>query len=222
MSIDRQPYDPDILASRYDRQSDSWHAMIQHHGFEQAYERLIARIFRQPRYQQPTGNLRVLDAGIGTGAMTEAFHRCIGRRFEAAGVDISTGMLRAAAARLGQLGMDVSLAKADLTALPYADDSFDVVLAAHVIEHLPQPQQAIAEIFRVLRPGGILICCITRQSSTGAYIQLKWRTHKADTPTAIGWLRHGGLTSVRAIPLDKQSATRRFSIGYVGRKPLVD
>lgn len=43
---------------------------------------------------------------------------------------------------------------ADLCALPFADGSFDVVFASHVLEHIPDDHAAIAEIWRVLRPGG--------------------------------------------------------------------
>ena len=46
---------------------------------------------------------------------------------------------------------------ADATALPYADDSFDAVLIANALHVMPEPEKALREIDRVLRPGGILI-----------------------------------------------------------------
>jgi SAM-dependent methyltransferase len=44
--------------------------------------------------------------------------------------------------------------KADLCALPFADDSFDVILCNHVLEHIPDDQKALSELYRVLKPGG--------------------------------------------------------------------
>ena len=47
--------------------------------------------------------------------------------------------------------------KMDVTAIPYAEDSFDWVLCNHVLEHVPDDAKALREIFRVLKPGGIAI-----------------------------------------------------------------
>jgi len=44
--------------------------------------------------------------------------------------------------------------KADLCALPFADHSFDVILCNHVLEHIPDDQKALSEMYRVLKPGG--------------------------------------------------------------------
>jgi SAM-dependent methyltransferase len=44
--------------------------------------------------------------------------------------------------------------KADITALPFADDSFDVILCSHVLEHIVDDRKAMRELYRVLRPGG--------------------------------------------------------------------
>ena len=47
--------------------------------------------------------------------------------------------------------------QADLTALPFADERFDLILCSHVLEHVPDDGQAMREMFRVLRPGGIAL-----------------------------------------------------------------
>lgn len=59
-------------------------------------------------------------------------------------------------ARYVSVDYDSSLAMmhADLTALPFSDDRFDFILCSHVLEHIPADRQAMAELFRVLRPGG--------------------------------------------------------------------
>lgn len=217
-SVTRSPYGPDDLAAQYDRKSQDWHKVISRHGFEEAYRSLIGKVMRQTRYRQECRDLRVLDAGVGTGAMSAAFHKQIGRPFQLDGVDISTSMLEQAGLRLRTQEIALTLGRADLHRLPYPDKTFDVVLAAHVIEHLPDPQLALVEMYRVLKPGGIMICSITRSSLLGAYVQLIWRTHRVSPSTALKWLKGCGLNSVRAVPFDKGSPARRFSLGYVGRK----
>ena len=219
LSVDRSPFEPEVLAAYYDRKSRDWHHVIDRHGFELAYKQLIERVMRQPRYRQDKGALRVLDAGIGTGAMSSALCEYIGNPFQLDGIDISPAMLRQAELRLEHRGIDFTLKRANLATLPYPDSTFDVVLVAHVIEHLPNPQLALDEMYRVLKPGGILICSVTRVSLLGAYVQLIWRTHQVSLTKALRWFRGSGLKSVRAIPFDKRSVARRFSLGYVGRKP---
>ena len=53
-----------------------------------------------------------------------------------------------------RLGLDVQTARADAEALPFADESFDLVLGHAVLHHLPNLRRAFAEFHRVLRPGG--------------------------------------------------------------------
>ena len=69
--------------------------------------------------------------------------------------DYSDGMI--AEAKKGAYPSNLHFEKADATALPYEDDSFDAVLIANALHIIPQPEQALREIDRVLRPDGILI-----------------------------------------------------------------
>jgi SAM-dependent methyltransferase len=56
---------------------------------------------------------------------------------------------------------------ADAQRLQYEDDSFDAVVALHVLHHLPSPRRALAEMVRVVRPGGALLIAVTRNSTAG-------------------------------------------------------
>lgn len=69
--------------------------------------------------------------------------------------DYSDGMIREA--KKGQRPSNLTFEVADATALPYTDDSFDVVLIANALHVMPDPEKALSEINRVLRPDGILI-----------------------------------------------------------------
>ncbi len=72
------------------------------------------------------------------------------------GVDLSHGRLRQARGAGGH----VSLAQADAAALPLTDETFASVIAVSVCEHLLQPRAALAEAFRVLRPGGRFVATV--------------------------------------------------------------
>lgn len=69
--------------------------------------------------------------------------------------DYSDGMI--AQAKKGDCPANLRFEVADATNLPYADDSFDAVLIANALHIIPEPEKALREIDRVLRPGGILI-----------------------------------------------------------------
>ncbi len=102
---------------------------------------------------QPTW--RVLDAGCGAGhtALTFAPHVA-----HVTGVDLSEAMLaqcrhNAAARDLA----NVDFRRGDVEALPFDDGTFDLVVSRYSAHHWPQPQQALREIHRVLRPGGAFL-----------------------------------------------------------------
>ncbi len=90
--------------------------------------------------------LRVLDLGCRTGALTQ--HYAAGN--ELVGVDVDRGALEQAEARLG-----IETVWADVEdELPFPDESFDVVVAGELLEHLADPAAAVAHVRRVLKPGG--------------------------------------------------------------------
>lgn len=102
----------------------------------------------------PTASERLLDVGTGPGLLLTALARRHQRPADATGIDSSPEML----ARASVLPAGWSLDEADATALPFDEKSFDVVTASyffHVVE-ARERGAAIAEIARVLRPGGRL------------------------------------------------------------------
>ncbi|MFN0062680.1 MAG: class I SAM-dependent methyltransferase, partial [Myxococcaceae bacterium] len=120
-------------------------------------EREVARLEKQARYVSafslrgftiPPG-ARVLDFGTGVGAMAQQLlDRYPG--IHLTGVDLRASQLEQA--RKNHPGADY--VQADGTSLPFADATFDVVHASWVLEHVPSPQTVLAEVFRVLKPGG--------------------------------------------------------------------
>ena len=79
-------------------------------------------------------------------------------------VDLSASELvdeQVGAARLANPGLEIIQAAA--TALPHADEAFDLVFILEVLEHLPQPEVAMGELRRVVRPGGWLVAGVPRE-----------------------------------------------------------
>ncbi|MEL6572986.1 MAG: methyltransferase domain-containing protein [Pseudomonadota bacterium] len=218
VSVGRRAFRARDLQAHYDKQSGVWQSKIDRYGFEAAYADLISRVLCHWRYRVVAREPRVLDAGVGTGAMAAAFAKQLGRPFRLVGVDLSSEMLARVRDRFARSSVQVDLLQADLAALPFADQKFDVVLVAHVLEHLSAPDRVLAELYRVLKPGGVVIACITRRSWMGLMVQMLWRTHRVDIGLAERWLRGAGFVQVRAMSLDKDQAARRWSIGYVARK----
>ncbi|MBK6694244.1 MAG: class I SAM-dependent methyltransferase [Myxococcales bacterium] len=90
----------------------------------------------------------VLECGCGTGLLLERI-RAFARA--AKGIDLSPRMLERARAR----GLDVT--EGSVTALPFADNSFDVTCSFKVLAHVPDLGGALREMARVTRPGGIIL-----------------------------------------------------------------
>jgi SAM-dependent methyltransferase len=93
--------------------------------------------------------LRVLDLGCRTGALTDYY----ADGNSVVGVDVDRAALEHA---VGRLGIETVWADVE-EELPFPDVSFDVVVAAELLEHLSEPAAAVAHVLRVLRPGGLFV-----------------------------------------------------------------
>ncbi len=102
---------------------------------------------------------RVLEVGCGPGWFWAAAADVLPARLDLTLTDLSAGMVETACARAAEAGPDwaVEGRALDATRLPFADASFDVVMACHMLYHVPDPALAIAELARVLRPGGVAL-----------------------------------------------------------------
>ena len=109
------------------------------------------------------GDERVLDVGCGPGDLLRAMARRHPGWGALVGFDLSPGMARRAAEQArdlppGPSDQDlVHFFTGDAQALPFPDASFDVVMARHMLYHVPDIDRAVAEAARVLRPGGALL-----------------------------------------------------------------
>lgn len=106
------------------------------------------------RHLAPQPQLVLLDVGCGPGAQHLRLRQ---QQMRLVGLDLSIGMLREACGQARRAGLAVRLCRADATRIPLADASVDRVMANHMLYHVPEPQRALAEMRRVLRPGGRIV-----------------------------------------------------------------
>ncbi len=136
-----QPFDQDYFHSGpYARVS---YARFSQYWWSNRYYAKLAR-----RYGSRQG--RVLEVGCGLGHLLS----WLADRYQVVGTDVNPWALEEARGNVPQ-GQFLQLSAQDMHALE--DGSFQIVIAKHVIEHLPDPDQALGEFSRLLAPGGILL-----------------------------------------------------------------
>lgn len=114
------------------------------------------------------GCLRVLDVGCGDGALAVALSRS---GASVIGLDLDPRMLNAARARAKTELSDLKLVPGRAEALPFADATFDRVVAVTTLCFIPDANRAITEMMRVLKPGGRLVIGELGRWSTWAAIR---------------------------------------------------
>jgi 2-polyprenyl-6-hydroxyphenyl methylase/3-demethylubiquinone-9 3-methyltransferase len=182
----------------------------------------------------PVG-LRVLDIGCGGGLLAEEFARL---GFRVVGVDPSEESLAAARTHAASQGLAIGYQCARGEALPFADDSFDVVYCCDVLEHVNDVGEVIAEIARVLKPRGTFLFDTINRTLQSRLIVIKllqeWRWTALMPPRLHDWnmfirpaelrrelerhgLVSGGLTGLkpRANPFRLIRALRRRKRGLL-------
>lgn len=153
---------------------------------------------------------RVLEVGVGTGISLPQYAANL-RIF---GTDISAAMLRKARARVAdlRLGNVEGLAVMDAEKLEFPDHSFDVVMAQYVVTAVPNPEAALNEFARVLRPGGeiILLSRVSADAGMRRFIEqqlqpvvrrLGWRTEFAWSRYAEWAARTSGIELIERRPV---------------------
>jgi ubiquinone/menaquinone biosynthesis C-methylase UbiE len=137
----------DIAAGEYDAK---WGISYEEKGRQQVVGKLRKAL------GGPLGAFdRALEIGAGTGYFSLNLLRA-GIVREAVATDISQGMLDELAASARRLRVDVQTVCTEAAALPFPDDTFDLVFGHAVLHHLPDLDAAFREFRRVLRPGGVV------------------------------------------------------------------
>lgn len=147
-------------------------------------------------------NARVLDAGTGTGRY---FRLIQSLGHEVYGFDVSPKMLASAASKLGrEANWDPFLRLGDVREIPFGDRVFNCVLCCRVLSHVEQLSQALTEILRVLRRGGLAFITdvdgrhrydATRIPVDGENVWI--RVHKHTLEEVVGEAENVGFTIVK-------------------------
>ncbi|MCW2685425.1 MAG: SAM-dependent methyltransferase [Mycobacterium sp.] len=154
-------------------------------------------------WQQPTEWLNIppggiaLDVGCGPGNVTASLARAAGPDGLALGVDISEPML--ARAVRAEAGPQIGFLRADAQRLPLRDDTVDAVVSIAVLQLIPDPAAALAEMARVLRSGGRLAVMVPTAGRAARFWRMLPNTgaYAFDEDELGDILEHHGFTSVR-------------------------
>ncbi|WP_299729228.1 class I SAM-dependent methyltransferase [uncultured Tateyamaria sp.] len=207
------------MARRYDAASRKWHHITRRYGLAAAYRKSLIASGVAAALEEVGPQSEVLDCGIGSGALSIALNSIIADTPNIHGIDLSSKMLARAASEMQLTGLMPDLRQADILSMPFADASFDVVMAAHVIEHLPDPQLALKEMVRVLKPGGMLLLCTVRRSAFGVLIQMRWQTWAISESQGIAWLRECHLDDIGFQPVNLGAFAGQASTAFWARRP---
>jgi 2-polyprenyl-6-hydroxyphenyl methylase / 3-demethylubiquinone-9 3-methyltransferase len=175
----------------YDRMADSW---WDQNGFLHALAALnparfgyMRRVLIEELRLAPVG-LHVLDIGCGGGLLAEEFARL---SCAVMGVDPSEESLVAARTHAATQGLAIEYLCAPGEALPFADESFDIVYCCDVLEHVADLRQVIAETARVLRPGGTYFYDTINRTAQSRLIVIKllqeWQCTALMPPRLHDW-----------------------------------
>ena len=143
----------------------------------------------------------VLDVGSGAGQILGHLLREAAPSARLVAFDLSGQMLRRSRKRLEQkaerFGREPGYVAGDMLRMPFADGSFDCVTAGWVLEHLADPAPGLAEMARVLRPGGRLLLLCTADNVTGQWNSRTWKCRTYNPEELAAACAEAGLPWVR-------------------------
>ena len=171
----RTPIDADAVRAAYRRWAGVYDAAFG--GVcAVARRRAVAAVNRLP-------GRRVLEVGVGTGLALPAYDRAK----RVTGIDLSAEMLALARARVAKQRLDTvdALFEMDAEATSFADESFDIAVAMFVASVVPNPRRLLAEMRRVVRPGGQILFVNHFAAERGPRWWLEWALTPASR--ALGW-----------------------------------
>ncbi|WP_026874443.1 class I SAM-dependent methyltransferase [Jiangella gansuensis] len=185
---------PESIAQSVDRaQANDYDSFAEAYSAENENS-LVNAYYERPAMLALAGDVagrRILDAGCGSGALSAALRD---RGALVTGIDASAGMLALARQRLGD---DAALHVADLSdPLPFTDGAFDDVVAALVLHYLEDWGPTLAELRRVLTPGGRLIASVDHPFVAYSF-QDPRPDYFATTSYGFDWWFNGQLVPMR-------------------------
>ena len=144
----------------------------------------------------------VLEVGSGSGRMWQALGAAVPPTWRLTLSDVSPGMLAEARRTLAATGRDARFVLADAANLPFADGSFALVFANHMLYHVPDLPRTIAELGRVTRPDGRLIAAtngddhLTEIAALLDELAAAWPGVRVDRPNRLSFTLENGAAAL--------------------------
>jgi SAM-dependent methyltransferase len=143
-------------------------------------------------------NARALEVGVGSARMWRTVADLVPAGWRLTLTDRSPGMVAEADAVMRALGRAADVGASDATELPFADGTFDLAFANHMLYHVPEPGRAVAELRRVLRPGGRLVAATNGDGHLAEVVALldavarAWPDLRVETPGRLSFRLENG------------------------------
>ena len=203
----------------YNTAAPCWHRHLQWLGYSRAYAKLFQSLQHSGMLAHLQDGSTICDCGIGTADFSLALAKTMSSKLHVTGVDISPEMLAKANQSLVRSGVDCQVCQSDVSRLSFNDNAFDLVLSAHMLEHLPTPTNGLQEMGRVLRPKAPLILTVTRPGLLGWCVQWHWGNGCISPRKLTHLMAEAGLSDIRCYHFTFGLA-RWTSIAGVGFKKL--
>jgi ubiquinone/menaquinone biosynthesis C-methylase UbiE len=138
-------------------------------NFRYSLQDYMHEVFEFDKYK----GMQILEIGCGSGVDTAEFAR---HGAIVTSTDLTEKSVELTRDLLKEIGLSAKVIQADATKLPFEDESFDCVYSYGVLHHIPEMETALAEIHRVLKPGGkLMVMLYHRDSLLYAYSIIYWR-----------------------------------------------
>lgn len=187
------------LSQTYNQAASWWHQHLRLLGYGHAYRALWRSLENIGMLSLWKDNSQICDCGIGTAALSLSLVQTIHSILQITGVDISSEMLNTAHQKLSSAKVVHQLCQSDVRKLPFGDRSFEGIISAHMLEHLPDPKQGLQEMVRILRPNAPLVLIVTRTGLLGTLIQWHWGNRCFSQKELSALMQEVGLVNLKFI-----------------------
>lgn len=138
--------------------------------FKMVRSRIISHVIKPRIGVPPMDGATLLDLGCGTGHLLMAFHEAVASgkapKLRLLGIDLGAESVRICGERMSDAGIaDVDVREGDGANMPYSDSDIDVVVTSLSLHHWTEPIRVFNEMYRVLRPGGLLVLLDMRRDA---------------------------------------------------------
>ncbi len=158
--------------------------------FKMVRNRIISHVVK-PRIGDPfMDGATLLDLGCGTGHLLLAFHEAVASgkapKLRLFGIDLGAESVRICRERLSDAGIaDVDVREGDGANMPYSDSTIDVVVTSLSLHHWMEPISVFDEMYRVIRPGGLLVLLDMRRDARKFWYRLLAFATRVVVPKAL-------------------------------------